>query len=89
VSYVIDLSDKAEKDTADLKKSDAPAFNKLRKLLLELEAHPFTGAGRPEALRYKSGYYSRRIDKKNRLIYHVNDEEGIVRVISAKGHYDD
>jgi toxin YoeB len=89
VNYRLRLSAKAEKESQDLRKSDTAAFNKLMKLFRELEMHPLTGTGKPEALRYLPGYYSRRIDKKNRLIYHVNAEAGTVRIISAKGHYDD
>jgi toxin YoeB len=34
-------------------------------------------------------YWSRKIDKKNRIIYSVNEEVVTVIVISARGHYGD
>jgi len=35
------------------------------------------------------GQWSRKIDKKNRLVYTINDEIVTVEVVSAKGHYGD
>lgn len=66
------------------------AFKKVKKLLEELIDHPYTGTGNPELLKYGYiGFYSRRISQKHRLIYSVNDNEIIVSVVSAKGHYND
>ena len=46
-----------------------------------------TGAGNPEALKGDlSGFYSRHIDKYNRLIYRVTGDT--LEIISCKGHYD-
>lgn len=38
-----------------------------------------------------SGLYSREIDKKNRLVYYVENRDGedILVIVSCKGHYDD
>lgn len=61
---------------------------KLKKILDELETHPETGAGKPEKLRHElSGFWSRRLNKKDRIIYEINEEEAIVTVLSALGHY--
>ncbi|MEQ8241623.1 MAG: Txe/YoeB family addiction module toxin [Cyclobacteriaceae bacterium] len=50
--------------------------------------HPYLGTGKPEALKYDlEGYWSRRINKKDRLIYKVVDEIVTVTIVSAKGHY--
>lgn len=52
--------------------------------------HPRTGTGRPEALSGGGNVcYSRRIDKKNRLVYDIYDEIVTVLVITAEGHYRD
>ena len=57
---------------------------------MELTEHPLTGSGKPEALKYElTGFWSREINSKDRLIYKVNDEMVTVLVISAMGHYDD
>lgn len=89
--YTLHVTVQAKKDIAFLKKSGGKVVtNKIEKLLLELIAHPRTGTGRVEQLRGdRQGQWSRRIDKKNRLIYTINEEVVTVNVISAKGHYDD
>ena len=47
---------------------------------------PLQGSGKPEPLKYKlSGYWSRRIDVKNRLIYKVEEEK--IVIISCRRHY--
>jgi toxin YoeB len=60
--YELLFTKKAEDDIKRLKKSDAAAFKKLEKLLLELIEHPYTGSGNPELLKHNlAGLYSRRI----------------------------
>ena len=62
----------------------------LRRINLLVEAtlrEPFTGIGKPEPLRENlSGYWSRRIDESNRLVYAVEDEQ--IVVIACRYHYD-
>jgi toxin YoeB len=55
-------------------------------LIRDIQRDPFTGIGKPEALKYElQGYWSRRIDDKNRLVYAV-EEERIV-IIQCNEHY--
>ena len=52
--------------------------------------HPKTGTSHVEQLKgNRSGEWSRQIDKKNRLIYTIDDDIVTVEVISAKGHCGD
>ena len=40
----------------------------------DLSIHPTMGEGKPEELKYElSGFWSRQINKKDRLIYQIND----------------
>lgn len=87
--YNLDFTAESLKDISKIKKSDTPAYKKLLSLLKELEEHPYTGTGHPHQLRHVSGMWSRKIDKKNRLRYIVNDTTIIVTIVSALGHYDD
>lgn len=65
-------------------------IKKLFNLIGELETHPETGTGHPERLcGDRSGQWSRTIDKKNRLVYSIDDTRIVVDVLSAMGHYDD
>jgi toxin YoeB len=59
-------------------------------MLLELSETPYLGIGNPEALKWElTGYWSRRINQKDRLIYKVAEKLVIVYVVSASGHYED
>ena len=56
----------------------------------ELEEHPTTGSGNPEQLKHElSGYWSRKINKKDRLIYQIIETDVLVVIVSALGHYED
>lgn len=87
MGYHLDFTDKAKEDIATHKKSGNKAIlKKLLVLLKEPEEHPFTGIGKPEALKHNlSGMWSRRINKEHRLVYQV--EEDTVFILSVKGHY--
>jgi toxin YoeB len=55
-------------------------------LIKDIQRNPFTGMGKPEALKYElQGYWSRRIDEKNRLVYAVEDER--IVIIQCSEHY--
>jgi toxin YoeB len=88
--YFIEITEKAEADISKIKKSgDKATIKKLEKILLELIDHPMIGTGNPEQLRHNlSGFWSRRINKKDRLIYEIIEEpDKLVVIISALGHY--
>lgn len=56
--------------------------------LRDIQRDPFDGIGKPEPLRGElSGFWSRRIDECNRIVYRVKDD--IVELLQCKGHYDD
>lgn len=89
MAYIIKFEPKAVQDISELKKSRNKAVMvKIEKLLLELTEHPTAGTGQVEQLKGNlSGFWSRRIDKFNRIIYSIEEEIITVTVVSAKGHY--
>jgi len=89
--YSIDIEKMAKKQLADLYKLGNKAdIKKVEVIIMELEEHPETGIGNPEQLKYElSGFWSRRINSKDRLVYKINELEVIVTLLSAKGHYFD
>ncbi len=89
--YKIAISDTARNHLFEFKKSGQTAvIKKLERIFIELSETPYTGTGKPEPLKFEFAYcWSRRIDKKNRMIYYVNEEIVTVFVISSKGHYSD
>jgi len=59
-------------------------------ILYELSEHPYTGSGQPEQLKHNlQGFWSRRINQKDRMIYSVDEDTVIVEIVSTIGHYSD
>lgn len=77
----------AAEDLKYFKKSCNQAILKKIRLLLEsIQQTPFSGIGKPEALKYEhAGNWSRRINQEHRLIYEV--QEFSILVHSLRGHY--
>ena len=89
MKYRINFTKRADSHVKIILKSGNKAdISKFSKIIEELEKHPSTGIGNPEQLKYKlSGFWSRRLNQKDRLIYQILEEEVIVIVVSALGHY--
>ena len=87
--YEIEFSDEARKELAAMMKSARSTFKKFEKLIPELEEHPYSGTGKPHQLKHLPNVWSRRLDKKNRLRYTVNENTVVVFIVSTLGHYDD
>ena len=89
--YKIILQPQAQKHLASHKKSgDKASIKKIDLILKELAIHPFIGVGKPEALKHElNGFWSRKINAKDRMIYAVKDSIVTVEVVSALGHYSD
>ena len=64
-------------------------LKRINLLLKDIERNGcLMGIGEPEALRGNlQGEYSRRINEKDRLVYHM--ENGRIYIVHCKGHYDD
>ncbi|MGA9637353.1 Txe/YoeB family addiction module toxin [Flavobacterium sp.] len=72
------------------KSGDKKSIKNIEKILVELSENPFEGFGKPVALKYTlTGFWSRKINKKDRLIYHVEQDIVTVYVVSAMGNYSD
>jgi toxin YoeB len=88
--FGLEVEDKAKADFVKIYKSgDRSTIKKLEKIIVELSEHPKTGIGNPEQLKHHlSGYWSRRLNKKDRLIYQIIEEpDNLVVIVSALGHY--
>lgn len=81
----------ARKDLEYWKKSGNKAIMKrITELLKDIAAHPYTGIGKPEPLKFAlADKWSRRINHEHRIIYSV-DESGklYVYVLAMRYHYD-
>ena len=90
MAYRVTYTDKAVEHLTQLQKSEPKAFAKAQQLIEELKVHPRTGTGHPEQLKgYPEGRWSRRISQKHRLVYRIYEEDIVVLVLAAMGHYGD
>ena len=89
--YFVVVEKEAQKQLqAHYKSGDKGSIKKIDQIFEELSEHPETGIGKPERLKFElSGLWSRQINKKDRLIYLIEDNIITVTVVSAIGHYTD
>ena len=67
-------------------REDRKIIKKIDAMLSDIERNGNSGMGKPESLRHElSGYWSRRITEKDRLIYRFDDST--IYVAACKGHY--
>lgn len=65
---------------------DKKTLKRINRLIGEALRTPFEGVGKPEALRENlSGFWSRRIDETNRLVYAADDRT--LTIVSCRYHY--
>lgn len=87
--YRITLSEQARKEYLYFVQSGNKAIlNKIAALLEDISQHPYTGIGKPEALKYDlAGKWSRRINAEHRIIYAVHNDRVEIHVFSMRYHY--
>ncbi|RWX50256.1 toxin YoeB [Candidatus Electrothrix marina] len=79
-------TDEAWKDYVYWQSQDKKTLKRINKLIDAVKRDPFRGIGKPEALKENlSGFWSRRIDEANRLVYAVTDQ--YITIISCRYHY--
>ena len=67
---------------------DKKTLKKLNKLIEDINRYGNDGIGHPEPLKGElSGWWSREIDEKNRLVYKIEDD--CIKIYQCKNHYDD
>ena len=82
------FSDNAWQDFLLWMREDRKTAKKIVSLLADIERNGNEGLGKPESLKGNlSGYWSRRISEKDRLIYRF--DETTIYIAACKGHYGD
>lgn len=65
---------------------DKKTLKRINTLIRDIQRQPFDGLGDPEPLRHQwSGYWSRRIDREQRLVYKVTDHA--IVIVQCRYHY--
>lgn len=76
----------AFEDYVFFQKNDKKIANKINELLKDIVRQPFTGIGKPEALKHNlSGLWSRRINNEHRIVYAIKNNT--VHVLQCRYHY--
>ena len=84
----IKFTEEAWNQYIDIQTYDKKMANKINRLIKDMLRNPYDGIGHPEVLKENlSGFYSRHIDDKNRLVYDVKDD--VIEIVSCKNHYND
>jgi toxin YoeB len=81
-------TDRAWSDYLYWQTQDKKTLKRVNELLRDIERNSNIGIGKPEPMRGElSGWWSRRIDDTNRILYRLKD--GNLEISQCRGHYDD
>ncbi len=86
----ISFSPEAWEDYTYWQNQDKKIFKKINDLIKDIMRNGTqnSGLGKTEPLKYNlSGYWSKRIDNKNRIIFKATDKE--IEIIQCRDHYND
>jgi toxin YoeB len=65
---------------------DKKTLKRINKLIMDAQRSPYEGLGKPESLKENlSGFWSRRIDESNRLVYAIDNNK--LTILSCRYHY--
>ena len=85
-SRLLSWTDDAWSDYLHWQTQDKKTLRRINKLISDTKRSPLEGIGKPEPLKENlTGFWSRRIDDTNRLVYAV--EESAIVIISCRYHY--
>lgn len=80
------FSDVAWDDYVYWQSQDKKTLKRINQLLRDIDRNGYDGIGKPEPLGEKlAGYWSRRIDEKNRLVYRIQGEN--IEIAQCRTHY--
>lgn len=67
---------------------DKKTLNRINLLIKDIDRNGYDGIGKPEALTGSlKGYWNRRIDEKNRIVYRINENK--IEILQCRTHYGD
>ena len=81
-------TDAAWEDFCYWQTQDKKTLRRILALIKDIDRNGYIGIGKPEPLLGDlSGYWSRRIDDANRLVYKI--EDNIIKIVQCGSHYRD
>lgn len=86
MSRFLAWTDQAWEDYLYWQTQDKKTLKRINKLIDDTKRTPFYGIGKPEPLKENlAGFWSRRIDETNRLVYAIDDAN--LTIIACRYHY--
>jgi len=80
--------DEAWEDYLYWQTQDKKTLKRINLLIRDIDRNGYEGIGEPEPLKYEfTGWWSRRIDAKNRIVYRIRDEK--IEIAQCGSHYRD
>ena len=84
----VQFSKEAWEDFSYWLAEDRKTIKRIMKLIKDIKRNGYSGIGKPEPLSDNlSGFWSRRIDDKNRIVYKIDGN--IIKIIQCGSHYRD
>lgn len=81
-------SDEAWEDFQYWLKNDKKTLKRILLIIQDIDRNGYVGIGKLEPLKYNlSGYWSRRIDDANRIVYKI--ENDVIKIAQCGSHYRD
>jgi len=85
----IDFQERGWNDYLYWQLEDRKTLKRINQLILDIIRNGHVGIGKPEPLKGElSGWWSRRIDNTNRIVYRLVGED-VLEISQCRGHYDD
>ena len=70
--------------------ADKKTLKKINRLIEDIERNGYSGIGMPEGLKHDlSGWWSRRIDDENRIVYRLTENGTAAEITQCKRHYNE
>jgi len=87
MTEILAWTQEAWKDYIYWQGQDKKTLKRINRIISDTQRNPFEGIGKPEPLKENlSGFWSRRIDESNRLVYVVDNNR--LTIISCRYHYE-
>ncbi|MDR2022097.1 Txe/YoeB family addiction module toxin [Lacrimispora sp. BS-2] len=78
--------DEAWEDYIYWQSQDKKTLKRINLLIQDIDRNGYSGIGKPEPLKGNlQGYWSRRIDEMNRLVYRIKNDN--IEIIQCRTHY--
>ena len=82
----VTFTDDAWEDYIYWQTQDKKTLRRINALINDIKRNEYEGIGKPEQLKGNySGFWSRRIDDQNRIIYCIAD--GVIELVGLRNHY--